>query len=65
MEYWNGQEWQEMVMRTVKRNWKERLFTLPWHPWVATKKVYPEDWEKIKIDGTYAYWARYRLSDGE
>lgn len=25
--------------RTERRTWKERLFTLPWRPWIATKEV--------------------------
>jgi hypothetical protein len=25
---------------SVTRTWKERLFTLPWQPWVSTKVVY-------------------------
>lgn len=24
---------------TITRSWKERLFTLPWRPWVATKEI--------------------------
>lgn len=72
MEYWNGQEWQEMVMKTVKRSWKERFFTLPWHPWVATKEIYPEGWitatitdDPTSILNDCAYWARYKSSDEE
>ncbi len=72
MEYWNGQEWQEMVMKIVKRSWKERFFTLPWYPWVTTKKVYPEDWVKAKITddptnilSNCTYWVRYRSLRGE
>lgn len=25
--------------RTVRRTWRERLFTRPWRPWVATKTI--------------------------
>ncbi|HEC64245.1 MAG TPA: hypothetical protein ENI23_03020 [bacterium] len=25
---------------TVTRSWKERLFTRPWKPWVATKEIF-------------------------
>lgn len=24
---------------TVRRSWKERLFTRPWRPWVSTKTI--------------------------
>lgn len=24
---------------TIKRSWKERLFSLPWRPWVKTKVI--------------------------
>jgi len=25
--------------RTVKRLWKERLFSRPWKPWISTKQI--------------------------
>lgn len=59
-------------MRTVRRGWKERWFTLPWRPWVATKEAYPADWIKAKItkdptsDLCYpAFWARKELLNEE
>jgi hypothetical protein len=24
-------------IKTIKRNWKDRLFTFPWRPWLKTK----------------------------
>jgi hypothetical protein len=30
----------KQLSREEKRTWKERMFTLPWHPWKATKTVY-------------------------
>lgn len=61
MQYWNGHEWEKFKMRPIKRTWRERLFALPWHPWVATKKVAPEDWAMGGPKGlsTRRYWLRY------
>ena len=28
--------------RTERRTWRERLFSRPWRPWVATKVVVPQ-----------------------
>lgn len=25
---------------SIERSWKERLFTLPWRPWLKTRSVY-------------------------
>ena len=30
----------KQLSREEKRTWKERLFTLPWHPWKSIKTVY-------------------------
>lgn len=27
--------------RTVRRSWRERLFSRPWHPWTPTKTIVP------------------------
>ena len=39
--------------KTVKREWKERLFTLPWHPFVKFKQVpdgyFMEDGKVIRM----------------
>lgn len=29
--------------KTVRRSWRDRFFTFPWRPWVATKQV--RDWK--------------------
>ncbi len=58
LNYWNGQEWTPLVMKKVKRTWQERLFLLPWRPWISTKEVYPSDWKKTELDGFEGYWLR-------
>jgi len=29
----------ETKTRSVRRSWRERLFTRPWRPWIATKTI--------------------------
>lgn len=42
----------ETVPQTVERTWKERLFSLPWHPFQKTKTVYEQKPALYKYDGT-------------
>lgn len=30
--------------RTVRRTWRERLFSVPWRPWVSLKHSYHPMW---------------------
>lgn len=38
------------IFKTVPRDWVERLFTWPWRPWQATKKVrdYRAEFEHVR-----------------
>lgn len=42
---------------TVRRTWRERLFSWPWRPWQATKVAVTLDYE-----GVHAAWARLQTS---
>lgn len=46
-----------MITMTVRRTWRERLFTLPWRPFTRTKQVPDEamaevvkHWQSIPIE---------------
>ena len=39
-----------VIHKTVKRTWKERLFTFPWNPWLATKICFEPTIYKIGND---------------
>lgn len=61
--------------KEVRRTWRERLFSRPWRPWVATKKVqqptvflgstgYFNEWSAIVVHPNLAAGVRALVGQG-
>ena len=55
-EFYRGSAFSRLIPKPIRRTWRERLFSLPWRPWVVWR------WEEPKRDNKYeVYGDRVRI----